>query len=157
VIAAALGAALLMASVSRAQQTVAPAAKANMELTALDYFQIQQLVAKYAKFIDTCSNNGYDYADLYTPDGEFVDNITEEGFKKGGLMRAKGREQLAAAAGAETVQNHPAGSCSGRDRLDRRQDRNPGRTFRTDRRSGVDSGACRRLSSVQRLRRERDL
>src|SRR5262245_60353900 len=34
-----------------------------VELTALDYFQIQQLVAKYAQYIDTCSNNGYDYAD----------------------------------------------------------------------------------------------
>ena len=38
-------------------------------LTALDYFQIQQLVASYARAIDTCSNNGYDYADLFTPDG----------------------------------------------------------------------------------------
>ena len=42
---------------------------APQELTALDYFQIQQLVAKYARAIDTCSNNGYDYADLFTPDG----------------------------------------------------------------------------------------
>jgi hypothetical protein len=32
-------------------------------LTALDYFQIQQLVAKYAQYIDTCSNNGNDNAD----------------------------------------------------------------------------------------------
>jgi hypothetical protein len=31
--------------------------------------EIQQLVAKYARAIDTCSNNGYDYADLFTPDG----------------------------------------------------------------------------------------
>ena len=47
-------------------------AQAPMELTALDYFEIEQLVAKYARAIDTCSNNGYDYADLYTPDGMFV-------------------------------------------------------------------------------------
>ena len=40
-----------------------------MELTALDYIQIQQLVAKYAEYIDTCSNNGYDYADLFAADG----------------------------------------------------------------------------------------
>src|SRR5690606_27219129 len=40
-------------------------------LTALDYIEIQQLVAKYARAMDTCSNNGYDYADLYTPDGVF--------------------------------------------------------------------------------------
>src|ERR1700722_4058749 len=68
-------------------------------LTALDYIEIQQLANRYAQAIDTCSNNGYDYADLYTPDGEFVDKITEEGFRQGGLVRAKGREQLAAAAG----------------------------------------------------------
>ena len=40
-------------------------------LTALDYFEIQQLVNRYAFAIDTCSNNGYDYADLYTSDGVF--------------------------------------------------------------------------------------
>ena len=40
-----------------------------MPLTALDYFEIQQLVSKYARAIDTCSNNGYDYADLFTADG----------------------------------------------------------------------------------------
>ena len=34
------------------------------ELTAQDYIEIQQLIAKYARAIDTCSNNGYDYADL---------------------------------------------------------------------------------------------
>src|SRR5215831_2055798 len=43
-----------------------------IELTALDYFQIQQLVAKYAQYIDTCSNNGYDYADLFAEDGFFA-------------------------------------------------------------------------------------
>ena len=41
-------------------------------LTALDYFEIQQLVAKYARAIDTCSNNGYDYADLFAVDGFFA-------------------------------------------------------------------------------------
>ncbi len=38
----------------------------------MDYIEIQQLVAKYARFIDTCSNNGYDYADLFTADGIFL-------------------------------------------------------------------------------------
>ncbi len=94
VIAAALGAALLMASVSRAQQTVASAGKANMELTALDYFQIQQLVSRYAQAIDTCSNNGYDYADLFTADGFFAP------FANGQIGRkAQGREALAVVSG----------------------------------------------------------
>jgi hypothetical protein len=64
------------------------------ELTALDYFQIQQLVAKYARFIDTCSNNGYDYADLYTSDGVFAAD------RNGKILPgAQGREQLAAISG----------------------------------------------------------
>jgi SnoaL-like domain len=82
---------------------VAVRAQQKPALTAMDYIEIQQLANRYAQAIDSCSNNGYDYADLYTPDGEFVDNITEEGYKKGGLVRAKGRDQLAAAAGGGSL------------------------------------------------------
>jgi 2,4-dienoyl-CoA reductase-like NADH-dependent reductase (Old Yellow Enzyme family) len=71
-IAATLGAALLMPSAALAQQAAPAAGKPNMELTALDYFQIQQLVSRYAQAIDTCSNSGYDYADLFTADGFFA-------------------------------------------------------------------------------------
>ncbi len=74
------------------------------ELTALDYFQIQQLVAKYARAIDTCSNSGYDYADLFTPDGFFAPSM-------GGkvLMKFQGRERLAEASGggAQGCKNAP--------------------------------------------------
>jgi hypothetical protein len=69
-------------------------AQAARELTALDYFEIQQLVAKYARAIDTCSNNGYDYADLFTPDGAFVPSF--EG-KQGAPIQ--GRDRLAAVSG----------------------------------------------------------
>jgi hypothetical protein len=55
-------------------------------LTAMDYVQIRQLVARYAYALDTAGNNGYDFADLFTPDGQFID------------PNAKGREQLAALA-----------------------------------------------------------
>jgi len=64
------------------------------ELTAQDYIDIQQLIAKYARYIDTCSNNGYDYADLYTPDGEFIPSY--EGRQ---LPAIKGRERLAEVSG----------------------------------------------------------
>ena len=64
------------------------------ELTALDYIEIQQLVAKYAKAIDTCSNNGYDYADLFTPDGAFVPSFDG---KPGTPIQ--GRERLAEVSG----------------------------------------------------------
>ena len=46
-----------------------------MTLTALDYIEIEQLVAKYSRALDSCSNNGYDYADLYTPDGVFAPTL----------------------------------------------------------------------------------
>ena len=65
-----------------------------MELTALDYFQIQQLVAKYAQYIDTCSNNGYDYADLFASDGYFAPFTNG---RVGGKWQ--GRERLAEASG----------------------------------------------------------
>jgi SnoaL-like domain len=74
-----------------------------MQLTALDYFEIEQLMNRYGHAIDTCANNGYDYADLYTADGKFIDNFTDEGFKQKGLLRAQGREALARAAGGGTL------------------------------------------------------
>jgi len=83
----ALGAVLLAPAVAAPQSTPAP-------LTALDYFEIQQLVAKYARAIDTCSNNGYDYADLFTSDGFFAPS--QDG-KVGNRMQ--GRERLAEASG----------------------------------------------------------
>ena len=71
-----------------------PAAQPLSTLTALDYFEIGQLVSKYARAIDTCSNNGYDYADLFTPDGFFAP--AQDG-KVGNRMQ--GRERLAEASG----------------------------------------------------------
>ena len=69
-------------------------AQKPMELTALDYIQIQQLVAKYARAIDTCSNNGYDYADLYTADGIFLPDVNGKQ-----ITGIQGREKLAEVSG----------------------------------------------------------
>jgi len=77
--------ALLAAAASQA------AAKDAAPLTALDYIEIQQLVNRYAFAIDNCTNNGYDYADLYTPDGVFYWGV--------GSRKSVGREELAEAAG----------------------------------------------------------
>jgi hypothetical protein len=74
-------------------------AASRSSLTALDYVEIQQLVNRYPLTQDTCSNNGYDYADLYTEDGVFIDSISDDGFSKGGVVRARGREELARAVG----------------------------------------------------------
>ena len=65
-----------------------------MTLSAMDYIEIQQLVAKYAKFIDSCSNNGYDYADLFTADGVFLPIV---GGKP--ITGIQGREKLAEVSG----------------------------------------------------------
>jgi hypothetical protein len=81
VMATALGAAMLMPAAAGAQKPAKPIA-----LTALDYIEIKMLVNRYAFAVDTGSNNGYDYADLFAADGEFM------------RPYAKGREQLAALA-----------------------------------------------------------
>ena len=85
----ALGVTVLTAAAG--QSSSSPAAR---DLTALDYIQIQQLVAKYARAIDTCSNNGYDYADLFTADGAFIPMING---KPGAPIQ--GRERLAEVSG----------------------------------------------------------
>jgi hypothetical protein len=71
--------------------TMTHAAPKTAALTALDYIEIQQLVNRYAFALDNCTNSGYDYADLYTPDGVFYWGV--------GGRKSVGREQLAEAAG----------------------------------------------------------
>jgi hypothetical protein len=89
---------LILASAAFAQKA------RTAELTAMDYFQIQQLVAKYARAIDTCSNNGYDYADLYTSDGYFAPSMNGKV-----VAKFQGREQLAevSGGGAQGCKNVP--------------------------------------------------
>jgi actinorhodin biosynthesis protein ActVIA len=73
----ALGTSLLTSAAAQAQ------GKSNA-LTAMDYIEIQQLVARYPYALDTRGDNGYMYADLFAPDGTFGNT--------------KGREALAALA-----------------------------------------------------------
>jgi len=51
-----------------------PVAKATglRPLTAEDYIEIQQLVYSYPYSLDTAANNGFKYADNFSPDGEFI-------------------------------------------------------------------------------------
>ena len=76
VLTTALVTAVAGASLARAQQTVT-----GGTLTAADYIEIQQLVARYGYAVDTHADNGYAYADLFAPDGVFG--------------KTKGREALA--------------------------------------------------------------
>jgi hypothetical protein len=68
-------------------------------LSALDYQEITQLINRYAYGIDTCANNGYDYANLFTSDGVFIDRNSDAGFAAGGRVLAQGREALATLVG----------------------------------------------------------
>src|SRR5215467_1460650 len=68
-------------------------------LTALDYQEITQLINLYAYGIDTCANNGYDYANVFTADGVFIDKNSDAGFAAGGRVLAKGRDALAELVG----------------------------------------------------------
>jgi hypothetical protein len=77
----------------RAQERAPGSPAKNMVLTPQDYIDIQQLVARYAYEIDNCTNNGYDYADLYSADGWF--SASRDG-RVGN--KSQGREKLAAAA-----------------------------------------------------------
>jgi hypothetical protein len=67
-------------------------------LATQDYIDIQQLVARYTFLVDTCSNAGYDFADLFTADGEF--SVSQQ-WGVAGTRKIKGREALADAGGGD--------------------------------------------------------
>jgi hypothetical protein len=68
-------------------------------LSALDYQEITQLINRYAYGIDTCANDGFDYANLFTEDGTFTDRNSDAGFAQGGRVLAQGRQALAELVG----------------------------------------------------------
>src|SRR5262245_26798268 len=93
----ALAAGLVMSTTLHAQQP-APASSGANALTPMDYIAIQQLAARYAFAIDTCTNGGADFADLFTDDGEFS---VSQAWGVAGARPTKGREALIAAAGGD--------------------------------------------------------
>jgi len=98
-VAAFAGACLLSFMAGRIQFGATPVQAQERAFSALDYQEITQLINRYAYGIDTCANNGYDYADVFTPDGVFIDKNSDDGFKQGGRVLAKGREALATLVG----------------------------------------------------------
>lgn len=71
---------------------------AALALATQDYIEIEQLAAKYAFLVDTCTAGGYEFADLFTLDGEFS---VSQAWGTAGGRKTKGREALAAAAGGD--------------------------------------------------------
>jgi len=71
-------------------------AETVVPLTPDDYAAIQQLDSRYAFAIETCTRGGYDYADLYVPDGEF--GVAAD-WGRHPARTTKGRDALANADG----------------------------------------------------------
>jgi hypothetical protein len=67
----ALGAGVLTATVTEAQDRAGKTSGRLMTLTPLDYVEIRQLAARYGHAVDQGADDGYAYADLFAPDGTF--------------------------------------------------------------------------------------
>lgn len=74
----------------------AAGAQQKMHLEAEDYLEIRALIDAYPMLLDYCRNNGNDYADLFTDDGEF--GVSSE-WGGGVKIWFRGREQLRRAGG----------------------------------------------------------
>jgi len=66
-------------------------------LTASDLVAIRQLLDSYAQMLDHCTNNGQDYADLFTDDATF--GVSSE-WGGGAKIWFRGREELVRVGGA---------------------------------------------------------
>ena len=75
-----------------------PAEAQQGKLSTQDYIDIQQLASRYAFLIDACTNGGIDFADLFTPDGEFS---VSQAWGSAGAKPIKGRDALISAAGGD--------------------------------------------------------
>ena len=75
-------------------------AGAAPSLTAMDYVEIQQLVARTSFALDTAADKGKVFAGLFTPDGRLTS-------KTGQPYEIKGRDQLAAFAMGDLAHRGP--------------------------------------------------
>lgn len=85
-----------------AHELVPKAPPDAMVLSAADYAEIEQLAIRYAWTLDHCTNGGYEYADLYAPNGKF--SVAEDWGTTSNEQRtfvSTGREALAKAAGGD--------------------------------------------------------
>src|SRR6185503_11963466 len=82
------------------------AQSAGKSLTAQDLLDIRQLIDAYPHLLDNCTNNGNDYADLYTADATF--GVSQEWGKA--KIWFRGREQLRRAGGGTDTACRPSQS-----------------------------------------------
>ena len=94
-------------------------------LTASDYIQIRELVARYAYAVDSGADNGNVYADLFAPSGAFLDRTGRattgrrrpRGLLQAGAVRrpgGEGADRGAAATQARHAERRPAGEAARR-------------------------------------------
>ena len=83
------GLALTVAVVGTLHGQQRPAAPVAAPLPALDYYELQQVYARFNHALDTAEDNGNAFANVFTADGIFV---------TGAGVRVQGRDQLAAFA-----------------------------------------------------------
>ena len=81
----------------------------TMTLTGTDYAEIERLSAQYSHAIDTCADDGYAYADLYTPDGVFIDMWSQPAIDAGG-QKWQGREKLREISSGANITGAPCTS-----------------------------------------------
>lgn len=98
-LAVAVAAGLVLSLTAHGQQRTPPPLPKIMTLTAQDYADIEQLSNRYAWTIDVCTNAGYDFADLFTDDGEF--GLSEQFGLPATRAKTKGRDALASVAGGD--------------------------------------------------------
>jgi hypothetical protein len=98
--AGAVATAALLAGVVLAQNA------ATAKLGPQDLLDIRQLIDAYPHLLDSCVNNGNDYADLYTPDATF--GVSQEYTKA--KIWFRGREQLRRAGGGTDTACRPSQS-----------------------------------------------
>jgi hypothetical protein len=92
-----------LAALAAISLTGAARAQEQPKLTAQDLLDIRALIDGYSHVLDHCTNNGNDYADLYTADGTF--GVSKEWGKA--KIWFRGREQLRRAGGGTDTECRP--------------------------------------------------
>jgi hypothetical protein len=100
---------ILSASIAALVSVQAQGKKKPMTLTGTDYAEIERLSAQYSQAIDTCADDGYAYADLYTPDGTFIDMWSQPAIDAGGA-KWQGREKLREISSGANITGAPCTS-----------------------------------------------
>src|SRR5436190_8210326 len=114
--AVAVGVGILTLASVQAQQ------KSGATLSAMDYIQINQLINRYAFAVDTGADKGGQYADLFAPDGKFlqrggVSHTGREALANVGYRNSRGPLSTFHYLGAHAIEPTPDGNARGKEHL----------------------------------------